>query len=134
MGIKLSAKAYTKLLDGLENPPPVSETMKKLYEDTNEAVLQDMFNLLIREGRYSDQPSGTDEYNTSYMCEAASLAVDDGLLTHDCEKTLTEAISSYLGIFKTMHLLLKVNGLPSEFEHCKAIYLDWSNRPNLQNK
>ena len=40
MGIKLSAKAYTKLLDVLENPPPVSEAMKKLYKDTNESVLQ----------------------------------------------------------------------------------------------
>ena len=125
MKAKLSAKACTGLLYELDDSPFVFETKKESYKDTDDPALQDMFNLLIREGRYSDQPSGTDEYNTLYMCEAASLAVDDGLLTHDCEKTITEAISNYLGGVGQLGLLLKDNGLPSEFEDCKAIYLDW---------
>lgn len=133
MGIKLSAKDYTKLLDVLENPPPVSEALKKLYKDTNESVLQDMFNLLIREGLYADLPNEI-KYSTRFMCEAAELGLEEGLLTHDCVKTLTEAISNYLGDFGSLYLLLKHNDLPSEFEDRKAIYLDWTNRPNLQNK
>ena len=133
MGIKLSAKAYTKLLDVLENPPPVSEALKKLYKDTNESVLQDMFNLLIKEGRYADLPNEI-KHNTRFMCEAAELGLEEGLLTQACVKTITEAISNYIGGVGQLGLLLKDNGLPSEFEDCKAIYLDWSNRPNLQNK
>ena len=133
MGIKLSAKAYTKLLDVLENPPPVSEAMKKLYKDTNESVLQDMFNLLIREGLYTDLSHET-KHGTWFMCEAAELGLEAGLLTHDCVKTLTEAIINYLGGLGTLQRLLEDNGLPSEFKDRKAIYLDWSNRPHLQNK
>ena len=132
MGIKLSAKAYTKLLYVLENPPPVSETMKKLYKDTNESVLQDMFNLLIREGLYSNEPRKNN--SSELMCVAAYLGEAKNLLSHDRVKNLTEAINNYLGEFKSLYLLLEHNNLPSTFEDRKAIYLDWSNRPDLLNK
>ena len=133
MKAKLSAEAYTGLLYELDDSPFVFESKKVPYKDTDDPVLQDMFNLLIREGLYADLPNEI-KHNTRFMCEAAELGLEEGLLTQACVKTITEAISNYLGDFGSMYLLLKDNGLPSEFEDRKAIYLDWSNRPNLLNK
>lgn len=72
--------------------------------------------------------------SSNYMCISLVKARRCGLITKKELKRALIAISNYLHSESiAMHIILHLNGLPSEFEDTKNIFSNWGNRPKLTN-
>lgn len=104
--------------------------MKDHYETVDEFNIQNIFDLLIEKGIYSEYNS--EQYATScYMCSAVSKAKKAGLIPDDYAYRSFEAIEKYLGAYVTLEDLLEDNNLPSDFTSRKNLYLNWASRPKI---
>lgn len=96
-------------------------------------TVQQLFNVVIDSGHYSNTNPYTAEKGSAWMCCAVGDAYEEHLITYDEREKVLRAINGYLhsmyggqGLLRTA---LNENGLPCEFNDRLAIYRDWKNRP-----
>lgn len=94
-------------------------------------TMQEILNLMIDEGFYSDTERGG---GSSYMCHALRNAELKGLITEkeytDCTKKIKHYLDIELGsISDYLTDSLRDVGLPYDKEYITALYRNWENRP-----
>lgn len=102
--------------------------MKQLHETSGEFNIQDVFNLLIENGVYSEH-SCEEGSSSSAMCYAIDIGVSTGLLSEDIANKAYEMVDDYINDYIDLTHLLRYNGLPNDFESRKNLYLNWISRP-----
>lgn len=89
--------------------------------------IQEIFNLIITEGLFDDKYGDGDVY----MCDSVDSAFHQDIITAEEREYVKNNISKYIRGTFSLRGTLKRNGHPHEYEHRKALYLDWANRPEL---
>ena len=100
--------------------------LKKLFTTEKPRTVQEVFNLTIDEGYYTEE-----EVYSSYMCISLLCAYRYKLITNKEFVQNFCVIENYIGSANSLVGCLTRNSLPHSFEDLLAIYKDWDNRPAI---
>ena len=101
--------------------------LKKLFTTEKPRTVQEVFNLTIDEGYYTEE----EEVYSSYMCISLLYAYSYKLITKKEYVQNLCVIENYIGNTNPLVVYLTRNSLPHSFEDLLAIYKDWDNRPAI---